>query len=68
MTTPTIPGRAVPAALVKPEGPVEHIGNVLQILRGADVDAHGVPQLTAIEYRGICTRLQWAVDQLERRT
>ena len=69
MTATAIPGTAVPLprVLTQPEGPSEHIRNTLMLLRGAYVDAQGVHELTADEYAAVCTRLQWAVDQLERR-
>ncbi len=65
MTASLLPGRPVPIAV---ESPQEHVRNALMLLRGADVDAHGVRTLTAEEYSAICTRLQWAVDRIERRT
>lgn len=64
MTATAFPGTAVPIAV---EPPQEHVRNALMLLRGAYVDPRGVRELPAKEYLAVCTRLQWAVDQLERR-
>lgn len=69
MTATAIPGTTVPipAVLRGPESAQENVRNALMLLRGAYVDGQGVRELTADEYLAVCTRLQWAVDQLEHR-